>query len=85
VRAAGDHLDLCRYHVPQRAIWPEIMERINRMPSLLYRFLRRGNVGTLADDVMQALAAGDTRLAISPLSWTPRSMTLPKFNMFPNG
>jgi hypothetical protein len=31
-----------------RSAWPKAMERISRMPALVYKFLRQGNVGALA-------------------------------------
>jgi hypothetical protein len=48
VREANAQLQARQYHIGQRSIWPEAMGRVSRMPTLLYRFLRKGNADALA-------------------------------------
>jgi hypothetical protein len=50
------------YRVEQRSLLPRAAERVGRMPTLLYRLLRRGNASALADQV----ARGRRPLPLQP-------------------
>jgi hypothetical protein len=49
VRKANWELERRQYQLGHRSIWPLAMGRISRMPALVYRFMRQGNVGAFAD------------------------------------
>jgi hypothetical protein len=42
------------YRVDGRALWPRVLQEIITFPTLLYRFVRSGNVDALADQVGRA-------------------------------
>jgi hypothetical protein len=49
VRKARDHLEKRNYAVGPVAAWPHALERVQRFPTLVYRFIRRGNLPVLSD------------------------------------
>jgi hypothetical protein len=51
LRALNDELAARQYRVTPHALWPAAMGRISRVPTLLQRFLRRGNADALADHI----------------------------------
>jgi hypothetical protein len=43
------HDDLQDYHVSPSVLWPSVLGRVSGLPTLLYQFLRQGDVNALAD------------------------------------
>jgi hypothetical protein len=50
---------LRNYHVPSTCLWPTAFEMASPLPTLLYRFLRKGNVQALCGVVAAALRISD--------------------------
>jgi hypothetical protein len=62
VRAANEQLEARQYAVALPLL-PAAAGRVRRFPTLLYRLLRRGNVGALADQLVAAVEAeADSRV-----------------------
>jgi hypothetical protein len=51
VRKMNDQLRIRNYHVQERNVWPRVLRDTGTFPTLVYRFLRAGNVVGLADQV----------------------------------
>jgi hypothetical protein len=51
VRAVHEHLERLHYVLEERALWPRAISQVARFPTLVYRFLRRGDVDGLADQM----------------------------------
>jgi hypothetical protein len=52
------------YQFPSRAVWPRVLEGWNQFPTLLYRFVRKGNLEAFANQVQQEVvkaAAADAQ------------------------
>jgi hypothetical protein len=49
--------DWPNYQVPFKAIWPTVMRRADSCPTLLYRFVRRGNLPAVCDAVVSGVVA----------------------------
>jgi hypothetical protein len=50
-RHAVGNLAPAHYQVEMRSLWPSVMADVRTYPTLLYRFLRRGNVAAFADQL----------------------------------
>jgi hypothetical protein len=61
VRRAVEHLGASDYRVPRRAAWPLALQEVSTIPTLLYRFVRRGNVDALAEQVAMGAAPPNVR------------------------
>jgi hypothetical protein len=53
-RDAVRGLEPSDYQVEMRCLWPWVLEDVKTYPTLLYRFLRRGNVDAFADQVARS-------------------------------
>jgi hypothetical protein len=51
VRKVNDQLQIRSYHVQERNVWPRVLRDVGTFPTLVYRFLRTGNVVGLSDQV----------------------------------
>jgi hypothetical protein len=53
IRRALEHLKPREYHVAPASLWPSTLEMVSRLPTLMYRFLRRGDLNALGDRLVQ--------------------------------
>jgi hypothetical protein len=65
VRKVNDQLQVQNYHVQERNVWPRVLRDIGTFPTLVYRFLRAGNVVGLADQVRSKSRVNKRRSAAS--------------------
>jgi hypothetical protein len=61
VRRAVEHLGATGYRVSRRAAWPLALRHLSTIPTLLYRFVRRGNVDALAEQAAMGAAPPNER------------------------
>jgi hypothetical protein len=61
VRRAVEHLSASDYRIPRRAVWPRALQEVSTIPTLLYRFVRCGNVDALAEQVAVGAAPPNER------------------------
>lgn len=47
---------LSNYHVPSTRLWPSVLEMVSPLPTLLYRFLRKGNVQALCEIAVRRIS-----------------------------
>lgn len=62
VRRTVEHLGASNYRVPRLAAWPLALQELVTIPTLLYRFVRRGNVDAFAEQVVVVRASASMRL-----------------------
>jgi hypothetical protein len=72
VRKTNRRLARRQYRVARRSVWPEVLGRVSRMPSLVYRFLRRGNVDAFCDQIAIAASASEDEVKSSGPGKRPR-------------
>jgi hypothetical protein len=51
VRKVNDQLQVRNYHVQERNVWPRVLRDVGTFPTLVYRFMRKGNLVALSDQV----------------------------------
>jgi hypothetical protein len=61
-REARRHLENRNYAIEPLAVWPRALERVARFATLVYRFVRRGNVAALSDHLRRSSRTGTKRV-----------------------
>jgi hypothetical protein len=68
VADARQHLQHSNYAISGPvSVWPRVLERVGRFPTLVYRFLRRGNAYALAEHLLSSSSSSSSSLASSSL------------------
>jgi hypothetical protein len=61
VKGVVERLEGAEYHISRRAVWPALMQEFVTISTLLYRFVRRGNLEQFAEQaVLVGAAAAET-------------------------
>jgi hypothetical protein len=72
IRALDEALQDRGYCVPLScAVWPNILERVRTFPTLLYRFVRRGNTTALAEQLLASVDAAAAAAAAAAAGPAP--------------